>query len=325
MPVTAADSPRRPVHRTPWAPGGRGWRSSSVSQLFRAATAHRLGERRTGTAVARPAAVGPRSRSGRVGTKAELERVVSHLAGVGIVPQRLGAATSSSGAASGFNCSAERAAATRSQRLQTAFSSSRRAAMQERRPGAALAVALGSSSAALPARLTSAALGPSHADDEVEETLRDLGGIASRRAGDVCAQTARLLTARRRGRLVSGPAWRSGRGRSESRSILASPLDGDDARDRVNAIKGREPWRPLAPSLLASSQPPTPRGTRGARRSWGSQRVRSARAQAQRDPGGRPRRRLMPPADRSTCRRGRPLRPAPRRVPCRRTSVPRSC
>ena len=96
--------------------------------------------------------------------------------------------------------------------------------------------------------LESAALGPGFTDDAIARLLQQ-SGIAARRCDDVSTEAARLIAAGRvvgwfQGRLEIGPRALG------QRSILASPRTAA-TRDRVNAMKLREPWRPLAPSLLA--------------------------------------------------------------------------
>jgi carbamoyltransferase len=103
----------------------------------------------------------------------------------------------------------------------------------------------------LPQRISHAYLGPEFSDDECEQALvRALGDAFSfARVADVAAETARLLAAGAvvgwfQGRMELGPRALG------NRSILADPRS-TDIRDRVNRIKRRELWRPLAPSVLA--------------------------------------------------------------------------
>jgi carbamoyltransferase len=72
-------------------------------------------------------------------------------------------------------------------------------------------------------------------------------------AEDVCAETARLLAGRRVvGWFQNGSEF--GARALGNRSILADPRD-PGAKDRINAmVKGREAFRPFAPSVLAERQ-----------------------------------------------------------------------
>ena len=103
----------------------------------------------------------------------------------------------------------------------------------------------------VPQRITHAYLGPEFSDDECERAFARHTGDAFTfaRVTDVAAETARLLG---RGAVVG---WFQGRMELGpralgNRSILADPRS-TAIRDRVNRIKGRELWRPLAPSVLA--------------------------------------------------------------------------
>jgi carbamoyltransferase len=87
-------------------------------------------------------------------------------------------------------------------------------------------------------------LGPSYGDADIESFLR-WSGLRFSRLHDVSAQTADRLA---RGRVVG---WFQGRMEFGpralgARSILASPLD-PAMRDRMNEIKDREDFRPVAP------------------------------------------------------------------------------
>ena len=78
----------------------------------------------------------------------------------------------------------------------------------------------------------------------------EANGLRARRIDDPAAEAARRLIA---GEIVG---WFQGRGEIGPRalghrSILALPAPAENHR-RVNVIKGRETWRPLAPSALAS-------------------------------------------------------------------------
>jgi carbamoyltransferase len=95
----------------------------------------------------------------------------------------------------------------------------------------------------------SAALGPQYASTEIESILT-WNELRVRRVGDPPLEAARRLAA---GAVVG---WFQGRAEIGpralgNRSILALPSAARE-RDRVNRIKGRELWRPLAPSALCS-------------------------------------------------------------------------
>jgi carbamoyltransferase len=97
-------------------------------------------------------------------------------------------------------------------------------------------------------RLRDAGLGPSYG----EETIRaELEGLDYGRPDDIGGAVAELLADGKivgwfQGRMEFGPRALG------QRSILSSPADLVN-RDRVNRLKGRETWRPLAPSLLEES------------------------------------------------------------------------
>ncbi|MFP3758221.1 carbamoyltransferase C-terminal domain-containing protein, partial [Cupriavidus sp. SIMBA_020] len=87
-------------------------------------------------------------------------------------------------------------------------------------------------------------LGPSYRDDAIEAFLKE-AQLPYRRLADVAAQTAALLAANRvigwfQGRMEFGPRALG------ARSILASPIDPDMQR-KLNRIKDREDFRPVAP------------------------------------------------------------------------------
>jgi carbamoyltransferase len=102
-----------------------------------------------------------------------------------------------------------------------------------------------------PQRISQAYVGPEFTDDECERTLARYSGegISFTRAADVARDTAKLLASGAvvgwfQGRMELGPRALG------NRSILADPRS-TETRDRVNRIKRRELWRPLAPSVLA--------------------------------------------------------------------------
>jgi carbamoyltransferase len=89
--------------------------------------------------------------------------------------------------------------------------------------------------------------GPGFADEEIEEFLR-WSKLPYRRLDDVASDTAAILAEDRvigwfQGRMEFGPRALG------ARSILASPLHAD-MQERLNAIKDREDFRPVAPVVL---------------------------------------------------------------------------
>jgi carbamoyltransferase len=99
-------------------------------------------------------------------------------------------------------------------------------------------------------RMEHAYWGPGYGDDEICATLDRLG-LKYERHEAIEEVVARHLT---EGRAV---AWFQGRMEIGPRALGARSLLGDprDAamRDRLNRIKGREAWRPLAPAILAEA------------------------------------------------------------------------
>jgi carbamoyltransferase len=90
-------------------------------------------------------------------------------------------------------------------------------------------------------------LGPDYADDEIEQLLRE-AKLAYRRPPDIVRETAQLLAQNRvvgwfQGRMEFGPRALG------ARSILASPID-PSMQERLNQIKDREDFRPVAPVVL---------------------------------------------------------------------------
>jgi carbamoyltransferase len=90
-------------------------------------------------------------------------------------------------------------------------------------------------------------LGPAYAEQEIEELLRE-AGLPYRRVDDIAAATASLLAQNKvvgwfQGRMEFGPRSLG------ARSILASPID-PDMQARLNRIKDREDFRPVAPVVL---------------------------------------------------------------------------
>ena len=97
-------------------------------------------------------------------------------------------------------------------------------------------------------RMESALLGPWYSEEQIAELLRD-SKLRHRRLADVAGETADLLVQEKilgwfQGRMEFGPRALG------ARSILASPLS-EATRDRLNDIKGREEFRPVAPAVLA--------------------------------------------------------------------------
>ena len=90
--------------------------------------------------------------------------------------------------------------------------------------------------------------GPAYDDREIEAFLRG-AGLRYRRAADLPGEAARLLAADRilgwfQGRMEFGPRALG------ARSILASPIT-PGMQQRLNRIKDREDFRPVAPVVLA--------------------------------------------------------------------------
>lgn len=90
-------------------------------------------------------------------------------------------------------------------------------------------------------------LGPSFGDDEIEACLRETG-LPYRRVADIAAEAAQRLAEGKvlgwfQGRMEFGPRSLG------ARSILASPADAG-MQARLNLIKDREDFRPVAPVVL---------------------------------------------------------------------------
>jgi carbamoyltransferase len=90
-------------------------------------------------------------------------------------------------------------------------------------------------------------LGPESSDDEIEAFLRR-GKLRARRLRDVADETAQLLAADKiigwfQGRMEFGPRALG------ARSILASPIR-SEMQERLNDIKDREDFRPVAPVVI---------------------------------------------------------------------------
>jgi len=96
-------------------------------------------------------------------------------------------------------------------------------------------------------RMEHALLGPEWSDDDIEAFLR-WSHLSFRRCTDLAADTADLLVAGKvigwfQGRMEFGPRALG------ARSILASPIPAD-MQQRLNDIKDREDFRPVAPVVL---------------------------------------------------------------------------
>jgi carbamoyltransferase len=99
-----------------------------------------------------------------------------------------------------------------------------------------------------PRRLEHAYWGPEYPDTALEAALRAEPRLRFHRAPDVAGETAALIAGGGivgwfQGRMEFGPRALG------NRSILADPRS-VEMRDQVNRLKGREQWRPLAPSVL---------------------------------------------------------------------------
>jgi carbamoyltransferase len=102
-------------------------------------------------------------------------------------------------------------------------------------------------------RLDHAYWGPEYPDAALEAALQAEPRISFRRSPDIATETAVLLADGHvvgwfQGRMEFGPRALG------NRSIIADPRS-VAIRDRVNRLKGREHWRPLAPSVLLDRAP----------------------------------------------------------------------
>lgn len=103
-----------------------------------------------------------------------------------------------------------------------------------------------------PATMPHALLGPAFDDDEIEAFLQ-WSKLPFRRLDDVAGETADLLAAGKiigwfQGRMEFGPRALG------ARSILASPIP-PDMQARLNEIKEREDFRPVAPAVMEEEAP----------------------------------------------------------------------
>jgi carbamoyltransferase len=98
-------------------------------------------------------------------------------------------------------------------------------------------------------RIESPYWGPAFDDDACESALRAMPNVSYYRSDKIAAEVAGFLAEGKvvgwfQGRMELGPRALG------NRSILADPRT-VAMRDKVNRVKGREMWRPLAPSILA--------------------------------------------------------------------------
>ncbi len=103
-----------------------------------------------------------------------------------------------------------------------------------------------------PAPMEHAYWGPEYSDAEIERFLR-WAKVPHRKLDDVAAETAGILAQDKiigwfQGRMEFGPRALG------SRSILASPIH-PDMQARLNEVKDREDFRPVAPVVLESDAP----------------------------------------------------------------------
>ena len=113
--------------------------------------------------------------------------------------------------------------------------------------GAALLVDAAERSATTHTRMNHAYLGPSYSDDEIESFLQ-WSKLPYRRAEDVAVAASALLADNKiigwfQGGMEFGPRALG------ARSILASPIE-REMQDRLNQLKDREDFRPVAPVVL---------------------------------------------------------------------------
>jgi carbamoyltransferase len=100
-------------------------------------------------------------------------------------------------------------------------------------------------------RLTNVYLGPEYSDEQVAAAISE-SKWNSQKIGEDMAPIAELVS---KGKVVTFFTGRSELGPRAlgDRSIVADPTD-DGTWKKVNKIKGREWWRPLAPSLIDASR-----------------------------------------------------------------------
>ncbi len=118
--------------------------------------------------------------------------------------------------------------------------------------GAALFVHRETTGNRAPARFHHPFFGPRFSTEDVLDLLESTGWKRFDVVGNPAAEAARRLAEGEILGWFQGPMEVGPRALG-ARSILADPRD-TALRDRVNRIKGREPWRPLAPVLLEEEQ-----------------------------------------------------------------------
>jgi carbamoyltransferase len=96
-------------------------------------------------------------------------------------------------------------------------------------------------------RLTNVYLGPEYSEEEVTSAIRD-SKWTSEKIGDDVGPLVEMVAAGKVVTLFQGRSELGPRALGD-RSIVADPTD-DGMWKKVNKIKGREWWRPLAPSLI---------------------------------------------------------------------------
>ncbi|MEN8218641.1 MAG: carbamoyltransferase C-terminal domain-containing protein [Pseudomonadota bacterium] len=96
--------------------------------------------------------------------------------------------------------------------------------------------------------------GPEYSDEEIESAILKFQVNKYRYTENVCEETAKILSTNKivgwfQGRLEVGPRALG------NRSILGNPKN-PEMKDLINLkVKGREPWRPFAPSILEEYAP----------------------------------------------------------------------
>jgi len=96
--------------------------------------------------------------------------------------------------------------------------------------------------------------GPEYSPEEIESAILKFGVNKYHHSENVCEETAKILSENKivgwfQGRLEVGPRALG------NRSILGNPKN-PDMKDLINLkVKGREPWRPFAPSIMEEYAP----------------------------------------------------------------------
>jgi carbamoyltransferase len=101
-------------------------------------------------------------------------------------------------------------------------------------------------------RLRSASLGPEFSNQQIYQTLNTLG-VRAKAVDNISETVANLVAGNQivdwfQGRMEAGPRALG------NRSIIANPAL-IETHSRLNSVKNRENWRPLAPSILSSRLP----------------------------------------------------------------------